>query len=269
MTLLARAACLAVVGVLSVIAVGAQGKSTKAPAKWPGTLSFRCTTTLGDPNVLLAAECPASVTPVDAILGDGSDYALVPNGDQTLGAGAGLYGADLHVNLGNPALYAVQLDFTRPLQGHNGCSSYPAVPQECFPSAGEFLPLYTETGIQAHLTDVAGMDLGMSFEAMPLGATGFARVRVDFRDGLASNLLYRVRFNKIDYQGSDDMDVLRLDNEPCTWVLTSRGDDLAGVWTVKDVGRKKNVRLDFGLYSMPVEMTFRVFDAPGCPAKNW
>lgn len=261
MTFLARAACLAVVCVLSVIAVGAQGKSNKGPAKWPGTLSFRCTTTL---------LCPASVTPVDGIFGDGTDYALVPNGEQTLGAGAGLYGGDLHVNLGTPSRYAVRLDFTRPDQGHDGCSSYPAVPQECFPLWEDgFHTLTTQTEIQAHLTDIDGIDLGLPFTTMALGEPGFARVRFDFRDVENGNLLYRVRFNKLDYQGSDDMDVLRLANEACTWVLTSRGDGLAGVWTAKDIGRKKSVRLDFGLYAMPVEMTFKVFDAPGCPAKNW
>ena len=63
--------------------------------------------------------------------------------------------------------------------------------------------------------------------------------------------------------------VERLANEDCAWKLTSQGDNLAGVWTVKDVGRKKNIRLDYGLYLMPLEMTLRVFDAPTCPAKNW
>jgi len=273
MTFRTRAACIAALCALSATVLVAQGKSDKGPSKWPGTVSFRCTLAGCGPSL------PAGA-PVDAILGDGTNYMLVQNPlnlSQTAGAGMYNSGGDMHINLGSPTVYAVFLDFTRPFDDHNGCSSYPVSPQECFPYPNNpQLRIDTKTEIQARLTNDQGVDLGIGFEEMPRGTSAKARLRFDFHllDSAGVDQFWRVRFNKLDYSGASDVRVERLDTEPCTWTLTAGEEEYAGVWTTKNIGKGKAVRLDFGLYSMPFEMTLKLFSTeqftlPGCPKQDW
>jgi hypothetical protein len=64
------------------------------------------------------------------------------------------------------------------------------------------------------------------------------------------------------------MAVMRSADKPCTWVFTADADDLAGVWTAKSIGRKKSERIDYGLYVMPVQLTFNLFDVDDCPTRT-
>ena len=257
MTFRAQVACVAAVCALSTVLVVAQGKG-KAPAKWPGTASFRC----------VLNGCPEGGGP-DGILGDGSDYAYVQNvqnADQMVGAGMYSANGDMHINLGSPSQYHVWLDFRTPVD-NAGCSV--VHPAECFPYGNQLLKIDTKTEIQTRLTDAAGNDTGGGLLSMAPGADGFARVRFDFTgQAEGDGLLWRVRFNKLDYAGSSDMAVVRLADKPCTWVFTADTDDLAGVWTSKTISRKKAERIDYGLYVMPFQLTFNLFDITGCPTRT-
>ena len=259
MTVASRAARIMLMTLIAGSSALAQGKNPKTPAKWPGTADFRCSYVVG------IVSCPPGVDP-DGILGDGSTYALVNDADGTAGAGMYSSNGDMHINLGTPSQYAVTLDFRRHVSSQTGCSTQ--YPGECFPYRNDLVTLTTLTEVQSRLVDAAGNDRSGGLLSLAPGEVAFARLRFDFRDG--AGLLWRVRFNKLDFAGSSDVRVTRDAGEPCTWVFEAESDDAAGVWTSKvPAGQRKAVRIDYGLFYMPGQITVQVFDAPGCPPKSW
>jgi hypothetical protein len=247
--------------VLAGASIGAQGKKPKAPEKWPGTVEFRCNLV---ENVGQVSCDPADQVSPDRVLGDTSNYALVPRLDGNGTAGAGIYSVngEMHINLGTPSSYHLTLDFS---QRQSACSTI--YQNDCFAWAGSLLTLTTGTEMQSQRIDAAGNDISGGLLTLPIvGANGPStsfRLRIDYT--ASDGLLYRVRFGPLDVSGATALNVRRVDT--CQWEFDG-SSARAGVWTSKvPAGQHKAVRVDYGLFDMPIHFTLRLANsAPvGCP----
>ena len=234
--------------------VYAQGKKGE-PSKYPGIMVFRCQA--------FDSACPSLTSP-DRALGNGnsSNYALLPDGS----AGAGLYrssqngsgpgSGEMHFNPGPESNhYWVTLDFAEN-DGDRCMNPYLL----CFPYGGS-VEVKTKMEIQNAVVDAAGQDIAYGLFSVPLNGEGRARIRFDFYDPSDSAKQWRVHFSSVQFQGADDIKVTR--TALCTWVFEAARTDRAGVWGYQvPPGRRKAERVDYGLWHVPFQLTFKAYVAP-------
>ena len=96
-----------------------------------------------------------------------------------------------------------------------------------------------------------GLPLEGGFDAIAIGATVWARGKLNFDDPNGRALLWTVRFNSRVYPGSGDLTVTRIDQN--NWVVEAAAGDLAELVSVPKSG--KQTMVSDGFYSMPFRFT--------------
>jgi hypothetical protein len=232
--------------------VSAQGKKEKPPQKYFGTAVFRC------PNTGTSTDCA----------GDDRIYADQASNDAAFSGlgwpGAGLFSGnqEMHIGLdvGGVNYYSVGLNIGAP-EAQPPCVSAGSCR---FPHTGIPITL-TDAEIQSNVVDSVGNEIpGGLFSLQTNGPAGQARFRITFIHP-GTGQTFHLNFSVAQYSGANHARVTRIAS--CTWVFEAQ-DELAGLWTFGTIGgRGKSVRIDEGLYKMPMKVTFKAYDAPGCPAK--
>ena len=269
MTLTSRIGCCLAMAACMAVSASAQGKKDKPPQKYPGEAVFRCSSPNGTTST---SEC----TNEDRILANDAD-----NGYPYLGwAGTGLFSGnqEMHIGLvsGGVSYYSVYLDlgdpdpFTTPpcLSAATGCR-FPAT----LKNGGPFK--ISDAEIQSNVVDNNGVEIDGGLFSIQPGQSAPTRFRIGFRlpAPYDSSMAWSLGFSATQYAGATHATVTRSATESCTFVFQTLGPnpdgtsrDLAGLWSFGTLsGRGKSVRIDEGLYRAPVKVTFKVYDAPGCP----
>jgi hypothetical protein len=257
MTLTTKTACWLALAACMVASASAQGKREKPPQKYYGEAVFRC------PNTTSMIEC---TVPVDRIAGTYDDNEAAYPG---LGwAGAGLFSgnSEMHIGLvsGGVSYYSIELDFGD-LVGDRPCDAT----QSCRfpPYSGPIIVSNAE--IQSNVVDADGAEVDGGLFSIPLSiqnTSAETRLKIGFRHPADTTLGWQLSFSATQYAGATHATVTR--TGACTWVFEAGADDLAGLWSFGTIGGKgKSVRIDEGTFRMPVKLTFKAYDAPGCPTR--
>jgi hypothetical protein len=189
----------------------------------PATVTFRCPTT---------AECAST----DAFTADfGGAYA----NDVTKYYFDSL--KDLRMYVASPR--TVFLDFTRP-DGPPPCASTSIGCRKNFNTLATTTP---SPGTLFNPTDANDVELPNGFESIAVGATAYARLKIDFPDPSGRPYLWTVRFNSGAYAGSTNVTVTR--TSATTWDIQATESDRARLVSTTTSG--KQVMTDEGLYVFP------------------
>jgi hypothetical protein len=260
MTLISRLSfCLAVLA-CCVATPFAQGKGgSKPPSKYYGEAVFRC------PNTAPPFECALT----DGLYGNQEQndlgYPFIGTGTNWLGAGLLSANSEMHLGLdsGGVAFYRAWIDLRDqaadgPCLATNNCR---------FPlNRGPFE--VTGGEIQSNVVDANGNEINGGLFSIQVGNTAAqTRFRIGFRHPENPAIAWTLIFSVAQYSGATNASVKR--TAACTWVFeTNATDHLAGLWSVGQIGGKgKSVRIDEGLFRVPTKVTFRAYDAPGCPPR--
>jgi len=189
------------------------------PVNQKMTVTFRCPTT---------AACTAS----DRIQGDGlGAFVVADSADPQWGANT-LPGRTMF------------LDFTQP-DGVPGCRST----NTCHMS---FSTITIPADALLNPTDAADVELPNGLNDIPVGFTGYARLKINFPDPTGSGLIYTVRFNPTMYPGSTQVRVTRVATKE--WVVEATAAERARL--VTSDWKAHPTLTDEGVYVMP--FSFRV-----------
>lgn len=227
--------------------LAAQKKGKPGPDR-PATLTFSCTSS-NFTNVICQN--------LDRVVGDTRNYP--GTGTPETGQGAFLREINKELWLGFGAgVYKLLLDFTEradiaPCSLNNNCQFN----TNRFPN--NLMLADVEDGeIQSNIVAEPG---GIELPNGLLGVDGsaFARLKINFADPL-DGALWTVRFNALEYAGSNEIPVTRIDS--CNWLFESDGDDDDNDGTIEPLaglskaGRRS--RTDEGLFVLRFSMTLRV-----------
>ena len=257
MTLISRFVCCVAVLACCVASLSAQGKGgSKPPSKYYGEAVFRC------PNTVSTTECDWT----DRLYGNQEQndlgYPFIGTGTNWLGAGLLSANSEMHIGLdsGGVAHYRVWIDLrdqvvAGPCVASNTCR-FPLNRGPFEVSGGE---------IQSNVADANGNEINGGLFSIQVGNTAQTRFRIGFRHPENPTIAWTLIFSVAQYSGATNASVKR--TAACTWIIeTNATDHLAGLWSVGQIGGKgKSVRIDEGLFRVPTKVTFKAYDAPGCP----
>ena len=191
----------------------------------PATVTFRCTATVPD------TICPSDALVPDGIRGDG--YAYSAKLDSV---------GEAFLSLTHGGGRTVWLDFR----------SGPSVP--CPSCRRDFDTLFLDdVVIHTNVSDASGMPVTGGLTAMPVGATSPSRLKIAFNrlNALGQTVQWGIRFNPVDYPGSDLVTARRLTTT--TWEVEAYPTDRAVVFST--ISRVRNSdQTEKPLY-MPFKMT--------------
>ena len=266
MSMVSRMLCCLALVTFATADASAQGKKTE-PTKYSGTMVFRCP---------FEADC-VSLTSLDRALGDGnpSDYALLADASAGVGLyrmfrdGSALPSGEMHYNPGPETNnFSVTLDFGEPAS-QICMNAY----SRCFPYVGQQIVVKTKMEIATNVIDSTGQETSDGLFSIPLNDSGMTRFWFNFTDPNPNRATaWRVRFSSAEFQGATDIEVTRIGM--CTWVFEAGPNDRAGVWGYETPpGKRREERVDYGLFVIPFKLTFNAYEAPipgtaqNCPAK--
>jgi len=149
----------------------------KPPAEQPATVTFRCTATVPD------TVCPAEAAVSDAIRGDGPVYSAKLDS-----------AGELFLVLTHGGGRTLWLDF------RNG----PAA--SCPTCRRDFDTLFFDDVIvHTNVSDASGIPVGNGLKSIPVGGSSLSRLNIAFNrlNYLGQTVQWSVRFNPVDYPGSD------------------------------------------------------------------
>ena len=208
---------------------------------FPVTAEFRCPMT---------ADCQLP----DGIQGDsiGPYRGTTPSGSATTQEGtAANYGS--YFTEGNLFLFVLKsgfgrfasFDFTQPI-GTAPCASSRTCRRDfTFATSDESLP-----GGRTYPVDAMGSDLPNGFMSIPVGATGRARILLNFSDPSGRALLWTVRFDPELHPGSTFLTVTR--PAANVWTIEAGLSDIGGLTSATTSG--KSVKINEGYFRMPFKI---------------
>lgn len=239
-------------GLFASLSAPLQGAPPAKSAIWGATATFRCNGTL-DATGAIAAACPDGIAG-EGLLGDGQSYVGNPSINTTDGAfihQSTSTWTDFLLKFDSTGRYML-LDFSDP-KGGVACGKLAC--RKNFTVAKITKTLLTQ-GMLVRPVDAAGNDLVGGMQAIPVGSTYRAKIKMNFPDPAGSTLWYTLRFNPNDYPGSSYVYVTRTGTK--TWTVFAGGNadaaDTALAELVATTDGSRNMTHE-GLYHMPFSLS--------------